>query len=61
VQTLPELFGGARADFNPGDPHFAEVYCRLDAPAARGAETRAGAAARARRARRGGRPRRRRR
>jgi hypothetical protein len=32
VQTLPELFAGARPDFNPADPHFAEVYCRL-APA----------------------------
>ncbi len=28
VQTLPELFGAARPDFNPDDPHFAEVYCR---------------------------------
>ena len=34
VQTLPELFGGARPDFNPDDPHFAEVFCRLAAPGA---------------------------
>jgi hypothetical protein len=32
VQALPELFAGARPDFNPGDPHFPEVYCRLPAP-----------------------------
>jgi hypothetical protein len=43
VQTLPELFAGPRADFNPGDPHFAEVYCRLEAPAARDAGKHAGA------------------
>ncbi len=34
VQALPELFGGARPDFNPDDPHFAEVFCRLAAPGA---------------------------
>jgi hypothetical protein len=29
VSTLPEQFGGPRADFNPNDRHFVEVYCRL--------------------------------
>ena len=32
VQGLPELFGGPRPDFNPEDPHFAEVFCRLAPP-----------------------------
>lgn len=33
VQLLPEHFPGARADFNPDDPHFLEVFCRLARPA----------------------------
>jgi hypothetical protein len=32
VQGLPELFGAPRPDFNPEDPHFAEVFCRLAPP-----------------------------
>ena len=38
VQALPEHFDGPRPGFNPDDPHFAEIFCRLeprtDAPAA---------------------------
>ena len=30
VQMLPEAFAGPRPDFNPDDPHFTEVFCRLE-------------------------------
>lgn len=30
VQALPELFDGPREGFNPDDPHFEAVYCRLE-------------------------------
>ena len=29
LQALPETFDGARPDFNPEDPHFVEIYCRV--------------------------------
>ena len=29
LSLLPERFDGARADYNPGDPHFEAVYCQL--------------------------------
>ena len=29
VQGLPELFAGPREGFNPEDPLFAEVFCRV--------------------------------
>jgi hypothetical protein len=29
LQLLPEQFEGARPDFNPRDPHFTEIFCRL--------------------------------
>ena len=33
LQVLPEQFPGPRPGFNPDDPHFAEVFCRVTAPA----------------------------
>jgi hypothetical protein len=30
MQALPEIFRGARQGYNPNDPHFTEVYCRLN-------------------------------
>jgi hypothetical protein len=30
LDELPEHFDAPRADFNPRDPHFAEVYCRVE-------------------------------
>jgi hypothetical protein len=32
LQVLPEQFAGPRPDFNPDDPHFPEVFCRLTPP-----------------------------
>jgi len=29
LQALPELFQGPREDFNPNDPHFVAVHCRI--------------------------------
>ena len=29
LQLLPESFASARPGFNPEDPHFAEIFCRL--------------------------------
>ena len=29
LQTLPERFDAPRPDFNPVDPHFVEVFCRV--------------------------------
>ena len=29
LQVLPERFESARPNFNPDDPHFVEVFCRL--------------------------------
>ena len=29
LQSLPETFEGPRAEFNPEDPHFVEIYCRV--------------------------------
>lgn len=29
LQILPQSFAGARPGFNPDDPHFVEVFCRL--------------------------------
>lgn len=29
LQLLPEEFAGPRPGFNPDDPHFVEVFCRL--------------------------------
>ena len=29
LSVLPELFSGARPDFNPSDRHFSEVFCRV--------------------------------
>lgn len=29
LQLLPETFDAARPDFNPDDPHFVRVFCRL--------------------------------
>lgn len=40
LQILPERFPGPRPGFNPRDPHFVEVYCRVGAP---GSETAAAA------------------
>ena len=31
LQSLPERFEGPRPDFNPGAPHFVEVYCTIAA------------------------------
>ena len=31
VQVLPDSFDGPRPDFNPDDPHFAEIHCRVTA------------------------------
>ena len=33
LQALPEMFPGAREGYNPDDPHFDEIYCRLGPPA----------------------------
>ena len=33
VQALPETFEVPREGYNPDDPHFTEIYCRLE-PAA---------------------------
>ena len=33
LQVLPDGFPGPRPDFNPHDPHFVEVFCRVVAPA----------------------------
>ena len=33
LQVLPEGFAGPRPDFNPADPHFVDVFCRVE-PAA---------------------------
>lgn len=30
VQALPEVFEGPREGYNPDDPHFVEVYCRVE-------------------------------
>ena len=30
MQALPEIFAGPREGYNPNDPHFTEVYCRLE-------------------------------
>lgn len=30
VQALPEIFGSAREGYNPDDPHFTRVYCRIE-------------------------------
>lgn len=30
LQVLPEGFAGPRAEFNPEDPHFTEIYCRVE-------------------------------
>ena len=29
LSVLPERFAEARLDYNPDDPHFEEVFCRL--------------------------------
>ncbi|HJR63621.1 MAG TPA: hypothetical protein VJ803_07945 [Gemmatimonadaceae bacterium] len=29
LSLLPEQFAGPRSDFNPDDPHFSEVFCRV--------------------------------
>jgi hypothetical protein len=29
LQALPERFDAPRPDFNPEDPHFSEIFCRL--------------------------------
>ena len=34
VQALPDRFDGPREGFNPDDPHFTEIFCRLDGTAA---------------------------
>ncbi|HEU4629754.1 MAG TPA: hypothetical protein VFS08_08400 [Gemmatimonadaceae bacterium] len=46
LQALPERFDAARPDFNPRDPHFTEIYCRLtpELPELRIADGRDGAA-----------------
>ena len=31
LQPLPEQFPGPRPDFNPHDPHFVEIFCRVEA------------------------------
>ncbi|HJU64523.1 MAG TPA: hypothetical protein VJ596_02550 [Gemmatimonadaceae bacterium] len=33
LSILPERFAGPRADFNPDDPHFTDVFCRVQAAA----------------------------
>ena len=33
LQILPEQFPGPRPGFNPDDPHFVEVFCRVTMPA----------------------------
>ncbi|HEU4586341.1 MAG TPA: hypothetical protein VFR95_11355 [Gemmatimonadaceae bacterium] len=30
MQALPEIFRGPREGYNPNDPHFTEVFCRLE-------------------------------
>lgn len=30
VQALPEIFGAPREGYNPDDPHFTRVYCRIE-------------------------------
>jgi hypothetical protein len=29
LQILPEQFAGPRTGFNPADPHFDEIFCRV--------------------------------
>ena len=31
LQTLPDTFAGPREGYNPDDPHFVQIYCRLPA------------------------------
>ena len=33
ISMLPDGFAGPRPEYNPDDPHFVEVYCRISAPA----------------------------
>jgi hypothetical protein len=33
LQVLPEEFPDSRPDFNPGDPHFTEIFCSIVRPA----------------------------
>ena len=35
ISVLPDGFAGPRPEYNPHDPHFVEVYCRIPAPDAR--------------------------
>ena len=35
MQALPEIFGAPRQGYNPDDPHFTQVYCRIEGPSAR--------------------------
>jgi hypothetical protein len=30
MQSLPEIFMAPREGYNPDDPHFTEVYCRIE-------------------------------
>ena len=34
IQALPEHFDGPRAEYNPDDNHFVEVFCRIERPGA---------------------------
>jgi hypothetical protein len=40
LQVLPERFAGPRPGFNPDDPHFAEVFCRVTSPGPEGDDSR---------------------